>query len=375
MIYSFVIFITLQDNADKSSSTDVLCQAMETIMIASNDTSLYVPSQTETSSSELSSDSRSSGNLSLRRAKLNEFLAISGKSTLTQQRKPWVNMLGRTRHVYVTKARDAVVAALEVIIPDDAGGLWEALKESGEVESALGVLSEPHPADDKYLKSLAEAYQNASSWDTRRQVLSVMANLVPYSLIQRYLPGITEYRVKTAREHGKKYGRGSAVLLSKSPRMRVNYAQLDDFLDFITTPHVVIDLPFGQRLLSLADGSLLETPNLIRTMIPERIVAQYTQYCKEVNFTPFSRSTMLRVLSSCAATVRKSLQGLDYIAADGGKAFDELIEMVLKLSNDDRVWVSRLQKVLKEAKQYIKGDYKVWRRAVLQPYNPCTNFQ
>ena len=104
-----------------------------------------------------------------------------------------------------------------MIIPDDAGGLWEALKESGEVESALGVLSEPHPADDKYLKSLAEAYQNASSWDTRRQVLSVMADLVPYSLIQRYLPGITEYRVKTAREHGKKYGRGSAVLLSKSP--------------------------------------------------------------------------------------------------------------------------------------------------------------
>ena len=56
-------------------------------------------------------------------------------------------MLDRTRHVYVTKARDAVVAALEVIIPDDAGGLLEALKESGEVESALGVLSEPHPAD------------------------------------------------------------------------------------------------------------------------------------------------------------------------------------------------------------------------------------
>ena len=110
MIYSFVIFITLQDNVDESSSTDVLCQAMETIMIASNDTSLYVPSQTETSGSELSSDSRSSGNLSLRRTKPNEFLAISGKSTLTQQRKPWANMLGRTRHVYVTKARDAIVA-------------------------------------------------------------------------------------------------------------------------------------------------------------------------------------------------------------------------------------------------------------------------
>ena len=163
MIYSFVIFITLQDNADESNSTDVLCQEMETIMIASNDTSLYVPSQTETTSSELSSDSRSSGNLSLRRTKLKEFLATSGKSTLT---KPLANMLGRTWHVYVNKARDDVMAALEVIIPDDAGGRWEALKESGEVESALGVLSESHPADDKYLKSLPEAFQNASSWDT-----------------------------------------------------------------------------------------------------------------------------------------------------------------------------------------------------------------
>ena len=71
-------------------------------MIASSDTSLYIPSQKEMSSSELSSDSGSNANLSLRQSKLNKFLAISGKSTLTQQRKPWANMLGRTRHVYDT---------------------------------------------------------------------------------------------------------------------------------------------------------------------------------------------------------------------------------------------------------------------------------
>ena len=89
---------------------------------------------------------------------------------------------------------------MEVIVPDDAGALWKALKTSGEVESAFGVLSGPHPYE-KYLKSLSETYQNAASWDTRRQVLSIMADLVPYSVLQRYLPGITEYRVKTARQH------------------------------------------------------------------------------------------------------------------------------------------------------------------------------
>ena len=72
----------------------------------------------------------------------------------------------RTKQVYIDKAKDPVVAALEVTIPDDAGGLWEALKMSGGVESSLGVPSETNPSDDKYLRSLAETYENAASWDT-----------------------------------------------------------------------------------------------------------------------------------------------------------------------------------------------------------------
>ena len=74
-------------------------------------------------------------------------------------------------------------------------------------------------------------------------------------------------------------------------------------------------------------------------------------------FTTLSRSTMLRILSSCSATVRWSLHGLDYIAADCGKAFDELIAMLPKVSSD-RTWVEHWQRALMEAKQYIKSDYK-----------------
>ena len=59
-------------------------------------------------------------------------------------------------------------------------------------------------------------------------------------------------------------------------------------------------------------------------MIPDRLVKQYQAYCEETKFTPFSSATMLRVLSACSATVRKSLQGLDYIAADGAKGFEDL---------------------------------------------------
>ena len=64
----------------------------------------------------------------------------------------------------------------------------------------------------KYLEALAETYQNANSWDKRRQVLSIMADLEPYSVIQQFLPGITDYRIKAARQHTVQRGRGFPYL-------------------------------------------------------------------------------------------------------------------------------------------------------------------
>ena len=110
--------------------------------------------------------------------------------------------------------------------------------------------------------------------------------------------------------------------------MRIDSKQLDHFLSYITSPHVVQDLPFGQRYIHLSSGEVLETPNVIRMMIPQRILLQYQELCKESGFQPFSRNTALRILSVCGSTIRKSLQGLDYIAADGAKAFDDLCKLV-----------------------------------------------
>ena len=125
------------------------------------------------------------------------------------------------KNVYVHRATTAIVAALEVITPGDAGHLWEALQSSRRVEKALGI-AEHKPAERKYLKALAETYQHATSWDTRRQVLAIIADLVPFREIQKFVPGITEYRFQAARLHILKYGRGDAVPLNRSPRMRIN---------------------------------------------------------------------------------------------------------------------------------------------------------
>lgn len=96
-------------------------------------------------------------------------------------------------------------------------------------------------------------------------------------------------------------------------------------------------------------------------MIPQRIISQYREFCEETSFTPFSESTLMGIISSCAATVRKSLQGLDYFAADGAKAYDDLKSVTTNLEECgvERQWVDKCEQTLKEGKQYLKTDYKV----------------
>lgn len=294
-----------------------------------------------------------------RRKALNNFLIASGmqNTLIGPTKKPWDAMTARTQKTHASKAANVIVAALDVITPGDAGSLWKAVQESKKVDEALGVM--PH-GDEKYMSVLAEAYQQAETWNNQRQVLSTMADLLSLDEIRKYIPRLTEHRWKMARGHGRQYGRGAPVPTSRVRRIRIQEGQLDHFLSFITSPHIVQDLPFGQRYLKLSDGGVIQTPNVVRSMVTSRICQQYVQYCKESSFKPFSEATMRRILSACAATERKSLQGLDYYTADGAKAFDDLSKIVTELEPlHGRVWAAECERALREGKQYIKTDFKV----------------
>ena len=122
------------------------------------------------------------------------------------------------------------------------------------------------------------------------------------------------------------------------------------------------DLPFDEKSLKLSSSAVIKVPNVIRSIIPEHIIEQYKGYCCESGFTPMSRSTLCRILNVCSATVRKSLQGIDYVAAEGAKAFDDLQDVVEKLCDIYGKGLTRAKdqnEKLKNAKRYLKTDYKV----------------
>ena len=114
--------------------------------------------------------------------------------------------------------------------------------------------------------------------------------------------------------------------------MFISPEKLDNFSTFITSTHVIQDLPFGEKTLKLSSKQV-RVPNVARSSIPEHIVQQYQSYYREANFDPMSCSTLCRVLDVCSASVCKSLHGFDYFSADGGKAFDDIQAIVEKLGD------------------------------------------
>lgn len=294
--------------------------------------------------------------------KFNSFFRSRDISPIRSQlTHDWSDVSDRTKRYYTKKAREAVSATLKEIAPDGAGELWICIKslpplgldETTENEESL---------DFPLIDALAECYSNATHWSTRRQILSIMVDKLSFKTLLIWIPGLTRYRFNIARHHLLLHGRGEPLPTTSHARMYVSPTKLDHFLDFITSSHIIQDLPFGSRKLKLSTKEEITVPNVVRRVIPEQIVKQYKVFCEETGFEPMGRSTLHRILKTCSASVRKSLQGVDYFSADGAKAFDDLEDVAQKIGDGGGVglsWAKEKKEKLKAAKRYLKGDFKV----------------
>ena len=106
---------------------------------------------------------------------------------------------------------EIVAAVLNVISPNNAPDLWKALQSSSALNQQLGLHHASLPSEAAYLEALAEAYSNATSWDTLQQVLSVMTGVASFRAISEFIPGLTEYRYTVANLHRVQYGQNAPV--------------------------------------------------------------------------------------------------------------------------------------------------------------------
>ena len=163
---------------------------------------------------------------------LNNYLVSRDSSPIRSQLKiPWETASERTKRYYIRKVGQGVTAVVQDIAPNDSSSLFQEVCSSSALPETL---STDKDSDDETMSTLAECYYAATCWETRRQILSVMADKVPFKRLLKWIPDLTKYRKTEAKRHCFLHGRGAPVKSDPSPRKRVSTAKIDHFITFIT---------------------------------------------------------------------------------------------------------------------------------------------
>ncbi|CAH1248588.1 Hypp8275 [Branchiostoma lanceolatum] len=273
---------------------------------------------------------------------------------------PWEEVTDRQKNYYLKKAREAVQTTMTVIAPGQEQDLWRGLVKAPPFYHEEQPPMKKKMWDQQTVQTLVKAYQEAETWQTRQQILSLFADDYTKDELQELIPGLTKWRIDQARAHATESGPGKPVQQQPIYRTRLNPVKTDHFLSFLTQPHLLQDVAYGTKTMKLDSGETITIPAAIRTLIPSRIINQYQQHCAGANFQPLHDRTLFKIIEVCAASRQKSLQGLDYISTEGTEAFDALCTIVdaLVQSGASVAWGKTVTPKLKEGKRYLKTDYK-----------------
>ena len=134
--------------------------------------------------------------------KMNEFLESKDISSVRYPATVhWSEANKRTQRRHVRKARQAVGAVLEEVAPHQSGKLWKTLTTYRSLEQEDPSSSEEDAdidVDEVLMSALADCYNNSSTRQVRRQILSIIAYKFTFRKIRRWIPDLTRYRFTTA---------------------------------------------------------------------------------------------------------------------------------------------------------------------------------
>ena len=179
----------------------------------------------------------------------------------------------------------------------------------------------------------------------------------------KLFPGTTKHDIEKARKHAGIGKCGMPIEVGKYFRTRVTAMQINHFLDIMQFSGLVQDVAIGTRSVKLSTSAKSIMPNVVRTVHKAEIIRLYEAVCDEEGYDknsgrPSTR-TIWNILNNCPSNQRKSLSGLDNIAAEGSDAFESIIKALQLVSSKCRSdLVKIVTDTLAEGKIYLKGDYK-----------------
>ncbi|KAF1754581.1 hypothetical protein GCK72_021144 [Caenorhabditis remanei] len=304
-------------------------------------------------------------------SKFYEWLDSLGLKKI-QPRKSFSQLNRRTKRRKAVAMKQVMTEALELLAPGSSEELYELMLDLDgnrwtTIRSRLF---------EELMESIVTEYSKVITRKERRSLLSLVTSILPYSTILKYFPGITRYEYTKSRQY--------SVLLNRTPytsSIRQKYVKENvvAFIDFITSPLIRSDLPYGRRTLTKSDGSKLDVSNSLRNVRAIEIVEMYISMKTEANEESqlMSRSTLFKILEKCKATKREALECVDYFISDALDSFETISQHVKKMMTSgyiDAQTEKDFDKRLHEAKLYLQTDFKLHLKFESKISDHCIQF-
>ena len=290
-------------------------------------------------------------------SEVNECLTLISNNCLSplrsQLKTKWSNASDSTKRYYKRKTEEVISHVCELIAPGQSEELQQA-KLSSNISTGL--------PEEELILTISKMYLETENNVLRSQLLAVLSKKYPKSDIDRYIPNISNYKYYQSKKLDIETTGLTDKAKEKHTRQRMNSVKLKHAMSFFTDSCFVQSVSYGTRDMKLDSGETLSIPDVVRTVCHSQMVNLYLSYCENSDFTPLGKSSLYKILQTCAASKRTSLQGLDNIAADGNEAFTRLEEVISELHNKGSMSNEQhkfCKAKLSSAKQYLKVDFKL----------------
>jgi hypothetical protein len=273
-----------------------------------------------------------------------------------QLKTPLREVQPSTRRYLKRKANEVVHSILDHLAPGQSSDMLQLITEESSSK-------ENDKTESEITNTILQLYCEADNNALKRQLLSLLSlpNAHSKSKLQRLVPGLTKWEIDQSRAHASSHGAGSlTVTAGPAHRHRMNKEKLEHALSFFLDPKFIQICSYGTRDLHCDNGQTITIPQVVRTTCHSSLLQMYKSYCSEMDFAPLSDSTLYKILSTCSASKRTSLAGLDNISTDGAAAVDELMKMCeqLKRLGSETRTIDNLTSALRTLKMYLKSEYK-----------------
>ena len=159
---------------------------------------LYTPSTISSPSQSMYDHNEEEQIILDKKEDLKEFLLSNGFNGRVEMTNNYRKLKYKSQQNFLRQINAILLFILRILVPNDFRQVWNDI-----IELHIQETKQEYKLNGQFgtvMDCIADAYNNANHWSIRRQILSIVASDIPIFVIEQFIPDITQWKIKAARE-------------------------------------------------------------------------------------------------------------------------------------------------------------------------------